>query len=288
MATDRIERRNYRRIEAHPIAGALGAEIVGADLSALDDELIRDIRQALLDHLVIFFRDQTLTPQQHKAFGLRFGPMDRHPFMNPAEDDPDILLVLKDVEDRVNVGGIWHSDVTFQECPALGSVLYAKELPPKGGDTLFANMYLAYESLSDGMRAMLDRLTAVHSAAHVFGPNSKRYAGKLSTRLHNQEAAVSETEHPVVRTHPETGRKLLFVNSGFTVRFKDMTEEESRPLLDFLYRHLSRPEFTCRFRWTPNAVAFWDNRSTQHLAINDYHGYRRLMHRVTIAGDRPV
>jgi taurine dioxygenase len=287
MAIGRTEMRNYRRIEAQPITGALGAEIVGADLSAPDDEMIRDIRQALLDHLVIFFRDQALTPQQHKAFGLRFGAMDRHPFMNPAEDDKDILQVLKEVDDRVNVGGVWHSDVTFQECPALGSILYAKEIPPHGGDTLFANMYLAYESLSDGMKAMLGPLKAVHSAAHVFGPNSQRYAGKRSTRLHDQEAALVETAHPVVRTHPETGRKLLFVNSGFTVRFKDMTAEESRPLLDFLFRHLARPEFTCRFRWTPGAVAFWDNRSTQHLAVNDYHGHRRLMHRVTVAGDRP-
>lgn len=287
MAIGRSKGRNDRRIEARPIAGALGAEIVGADLSAPDDEMIGDIRRALLDHLVIFFRDQTPTPEQHKAFGLRFGAMDRHPFMIPADEDPDILPVLKEAEDRVNVGGMWHSDVTFQECPALGSILYAKELPPYGGDTLFANMYLAYESLSEGMKAMLRSLKAVHSAADAFGPNAKRYAGKRSTLLRNREAALTETAHPVVRTHPETGRKLLFVNSGFTVRFEDMTAEESRPLLEFLYRHLARPEFTCRFRWTPDAVAFWDNRSTQHLAINDYHGHRRLMHRVTVAGDRP-
>jgi taurine dioxygenase len=287
MATVRSEGRNDRRIEVRPISGALGAEILGADLASLDDELIRDIRQAFLDHLVIFFRDQSLTPQQHKAFGLRFGAMERHPFMLPVDEHPDILPVLKEAEDRVNVGGMWHSDVTFQDCPALGSILYAKELPPHGGDTLFANMYLAYETLSEGMKAMLRPLKAVHSAADAFGPNAKRYAGKRSTLLRNQEAALAETEHPVVRIHPETGRKLLFVNSGFTVRFADMTEEESRPLLDFLYRHLARPEFTCRFRWTPGAVAFWDNRATQHLAINDYHGHRRLMHRVTISGDRP-
>jgi taurine dioxygenase len=177
--------------------------------------------------------------------------------------------------------------VTYLEKPALGSILYAREVPDFGGDTLFANMYMAYDSLSDGMKRMLDGLTAVHSARRPYGSQSDWFSTQRSMEIRRNNSALAEVEHPVVRTHPETGRKALFVNSTFTIRFGGMMEDESAPLLDYLYRHLVRPEFTCRFHWSANAVAFWDNRCVQHYAINDYHGHRRVMHRVTVNGDRP-
>jgi len=182
--------------------------------------------------------------------------------------------------------------VTYLDEPALGSILYALEVPDYGGDTMFANQYMAYEALSPGMRHMLDGLVAIHSARGVYGVDADnsyaRRDGLSAMQIKRSEAAHRETEHPVVRTHPETGRKGLYVNRNFTVRFKDMTVEESRPLLNFLYEHAVRPEFTCRFRWERGSIAFWDNRCVQHYALNDYHGQRRVMHRVTINGDRPV
>ena len=178
-------------------------------------------------------------------------------------------------------------DVTYLEEPALGSILYAREVPDFGGDTLFANMYLAYDTLSDGMKRMIDGMTAVHSARRPYGPRSDWFPTQRAMDIRRSNSARAEVEHPVIRTHPETGRKGLFVNSTFTIRFSGMSEKESAPLLDYFYRHLMRPEFTCRFRWSANAIAFWDNRCVQHYAINDYHGQRRVMHRVTINGDRP-
>ena len=282
----------YARIEVRPIAGALGAEIGGVDLSKdLDNQTFAEVHQALLDHLVIFFRNQTLTPEQHKAFGRRFGRLDVHEFVRGLDSHPEIIEIVKEPEERgLNFGGVWHSDVTYQEKPALGSILYALEVPLYGGDTMFANQYLAYESLSDGMKRMLDGLKAMHSAGRAYGTRGSDEYRELrhqSMRIDAREEAHREMEHPVVRTHPETGRKSLFVNGVFTTRFAGMTEEESRPLLDYLFRHAVRPEFTCRFRWEPGSVAFWDNRCTQHFALNDYHGFRRRMHRVTVCGDRP-
>ncbi|MBV8889597.1 MAG: TauD/TfdA family dioxygenase [Alphaproteobacteria bacterium] len=278
------------RISVEPIAGALGAEIGGVDLAEpLEEAVIGEIRRALLDHLVIFFRDQHLTPEQHLVFGRRFGSLQVHDFVGGTEGYPEIIEVRKEPEETRNFGGGWHTDVSYLERPALGSVLYAREVPEFGGDTMFANQYLAYETLSEGMRAMLDGMIAVHSARRPYGINSARArSGPASMRIRLGEDAEAEIEHPVVRTHPETGRKALYVNGNFTIRFKDMTEEESAPLLDFLERHAVRPEFTCRFRWQPNAIAFWDNRCVQHNAINDYQGQRRVMHRVTIEGERPV
>jgi taurine dioxygenase len=274
-----------------PIAGALGAELGGVDLSgALCDELIAEIRAALLRHHVIFFRDQHLTPEQHLAFGRRFGELQVHDFVEGMADNEEILEVRKEAEEQRNFGGGWHTDVSYLERPALGSVLYAREVPEYGGDTLFANQHLAYETLSDGMKAMLEGLTAVHSARRPYGPNAERAHdyGPSSMRFNFSNSALAETEHPVVRTHVETGRKSLYVNRTFTIRFKDMIEAESAPLLNYLCDHAVRPEFTCRFRWRPNSIAFWDNRCVQHNAINDYHGRRRVMHRVTIEGERPV
>lgn len=277
-------------VEIRPLAGAIGAEVAGVDLSKPVANAQWDaVQGAFRDHQVIFFRDQTLTPDHLKAFGRRFGELDIHPQYKPIDGHPEVLEFLKDVDATRNVGGIWHTDVSFYEKPALGSVLYALEIPPYGGDTMFANQYLAYETLSDGMRCLLDGLKAVHSDGFQSSPEAQAaYNEKSSTKLYNPTSAPTENLHPVVRTHPETGRKALYVNTVFTVRFEGMTEEESRPLLDFLCRHAIKPEFTCRFTWSRGAVAFWDNRCTQHFAVNDYHGFRRRMHRVTVKGDRPA
>jgi taurine dioxygenase len=270
-----------------PIAGALGAEIEGVDLGlVLDEDMVGALRRALLDHLVIFFRDQDLSLDAFRAFARRFGTPIEYPFVKGLDGYPEIIEVTKLEHERVNFGGIWHSDTTYLEIPPMGSLLLAREVPPAGGDTLFANMYLAYEALSAGMRRLLDGLTAVSSSAKADVTRTRE------DRIQSAPAGAAKrhftAEHPVVRTHPETGRKALYVNTAHTVRFSEMTEAESAPLLNFLFEHLTRPEFTCSFRWKPGALAFWDNRATQHNPINDYHGYRRVMHRITLAGDRPV
>jgi taurine dioxygenase len=279
-----------RALELSRIAGALGAEIHGIDLAKpLEVAAVAEIRRALLDNLVIFFYDQHLTPEQHLAFGQRFGELQIHDYVEGMPDHPEILEVRKEEQQTgVNFGGAWHSDVTYLEEPALGSILYAREVPAFGGDTMFANMYLAYDTLSEGMKRMLSGMTAIHSARRAYGLRSNYFArGQRSMKIQRSNTAEREVEHPVVRIHPETGRKALYVNAAFTIRLSDMTEQESAPLLDYLYRHATRPEFTCRFRWRPNAIAFWDNRCVQHYAINDYHGQRRVIHRVTVNGGRP-
>src|SRR5947209_3116299 len=269
-----------------PIAGALGAEIGDVDLGAdLADGTVAAIRRALLDHLVIFFRAQNLTPAQLIGFARRFGTLSRYPFVAGLAEHPEVIEVAKRENERVNFGGIWHSDTTYLDEPPTGSMLLAREVPASGGDTLFANMYLAYETLSDGMRRLLDKLVGISSSAKADVTRTREDRIRSSPSGQAREQFVAE--HPVVRAHPETGRKALYVNVAHTVRFKDMSEAESAPLLDFLFRHQVRPEFTCRFRWTPGALAFWDNRATQHDPINDYHGKRRIMHRVTLTGDRP-
>jgi len=265
------------------VAGALGAELQGVDLRNLTERNVAEIRKAWLENLVVFFRDQPLTPAEFMAFARRIGTPIEYPFVKGIEGFPEVIEVKKLEQENVNFGGLWHSDTAYLEQPPMASMLVAREIPPHGGDTLFANMYLAYESLSAGMKRVLDGLVGVNasSKADVTRTREDRTGGGDR----RQELAA---EHPVVRTHPETGRKALYVNYGHTVRFKDMTEEESAPLLDFLCRHAVRPEFTCRFRWHKNSIAFWDNRCVQHNAINDYQGQRRVMHRVTIEGERPV
>jgi taurine dioxygenase len=281
--------RTPTQLQIHRIAGSLGAEIHGVSLSdELGDETIAQIRQALLDHQVIFFRDQSMTPEQHLAFARRFGPLERHEFVEGMEDYPEIIRIVKEADETtMNFGGAWHADVTHQECPAMGSILYALDVPPYGGDTLFSNQYLAYETLSKGMQHMLERMTAVHSARGPFAPEGRSKDNWKNMKVNTSMKAYDEMEHPAIRTHPETGRKMLFVNRTFTIRFKDMTEQESKPLLEHLFEHASHERFTCRFRWTPGAVAFWDNRAVLHYALNDYTGFRREMHRVAIVGDRP-
>jgi len=277
-------------LTASPLCGALGAEIHGVSLADdLPDGVIADIRQALLDHLVIFFRDQQLTPVQQIAFARRMGPLEEHDFVKGLPEHPEIIRVLREAsEATMNFGGAWHSDVTHQQHPALGSVLYALDVPPHGGDTLFANQYLAYETLSPGLQQTLCGLTGIHTARGPFGHQGRSINNWMNMKVETSEKSLAEVEHPVVRTHPETGRKALFVNRTFTVRFKGWTEAESAPLLEYLFHHASREQLTCRFRWTPGAVAFWDNRAVLHYALNDYAGHRREMHRVTISGDKPV
>jgi taurine dioxygenase len=272
------------RIEARPTSGAVGAEILGIDLSRdLADSDVEELRAAFNEYGVIFFREQNLSPEQHIAFAERFGQININRFFKAAPGYPQIAEVRKEPEQKSNIGGGWHTDHSYDQIPALGSILLAREVPPFGGDTLFASMSHAYDALSDGLKRTLEQLRAVHSSRHVFGAASE-YVKNAGDRLGNTDAAAQDASHPVVMRHPETGRKTLYVNPGFTLHFEGWTAAESKPLLDFLYAHAARPEFQTRFRWREGSIAFWDNRATWHFAINDYHGERRLMHRITLEG----
>lgn len=280
----------YRFIEVRPVAGALGAEVRGIDLASAGEEAMREVHTAFLRYQVLCFRDQSLTVEQHKTFARRFGPLFVHPYVKPLPGHPEVMQIVKEPEDRENFGGRWHADLTYLPEPMLGAALYAVEVPAHGGDTLFASMYAALESLSPGLRELLGRLSAVHDdrASGLFQTHRIRAMGMRDIPRDERGAPIgSRSVHPVLRTHPETGRDALFVNSISTIAFDGMSEEESRPLLAYLFDHLQRPEFTCRLRWEPGSLVLWDNRCTQHLALNDYHGQRRVMRRVLIAGDRP-
>lgn len=267
----------------------MGAEIVGVDLSKeISNQAFDAIHQAWLDYLLIYFRDQDLTPVQHRDFTARFFALESHPYVESIEGVPEIIAIVKEADEHKNWGGPWHADVTFKEKPSNGAALYAREVPAFGGDTGFANMYLAYETLSDGMKRMLDGLKAVHSSHGLDYYNN--FKGMQAKAGVGDEAA-----HPVVRTHPETGRKALFINRIYTRNFENMTVEESRPLLEFLFSHAERPEFTCRMHWEKGTLGLWDNRVTMHCAIDDDfmarrggQGFRRVVHRATMAGERPV
>jgi taurine dioxygenase len=279
-------RRRKSTIEVRPIAGALGAEIHGVDLAQdISDTQFAQIRQVFCEHGVIFFRDQELTPEQHIAFAKRWGEININRFFKAVDNYPMIAEVRKEPEQKTNIGGGWHTDHSYDLAPALGSLLYAREVPPAGGDTLFASMYLAYEALSDGLKKTLAGLNAVHSSRHVFGEAARaRRGADMQGRIGNPELAMQDAVHPVVIRHPDSGRKALYVNPGFTLRFEGWTDEESKPLLDYLYAQAVRPELTCRFQWQPGSLALWDNRATWHYALNDYQGHRRLMHRITVEG----
>ncbi len=289
-------------IRIAPLSGALGAEIRGVDLAApLGESCFAAIRRALLDHLVIFFPDQELNPDQQRDFAARFGEVDEEPFVYPLrmpalEGHPEVYQIVKEPRDRsLNLGGFWHADVTYRERPNLGSVVYIKEAPTHGGDTLFSNQYLACETLSEGMKEMLEGLRAVHTSAMPYGGEAARFpavarehAPRPEDRTFNASTharastEVIEHEHPVVRRHPESGRRSLYVNRAFTSHFSGMNREESRPLLEFLWRHGERLEFTCRYRWRHHCLGIWDNRCVLHFALNDYYGQRRVMHRISI------
>ena len=280
---------SYERIDVRRVAGALGAEIDGVDLSApIDDATFAEIRRAWLDHLVIFFRGQTLDDDALMTFGRRFAPLFRHPNFVPDPLHPDIVRIHRRPGDRRIVGEDWHADTTCMPEPPSGAVLFAVDVPPYGGDTIFANQYLAYETLSQGMKEQLHHLRAIHSDIKVAGPQADRNKDRSSKVREDADWRETTTDHPVVRTHPETGGKSLFVNASYTLRFKDMADAESAPLLNYLLRHAHRPEFPCRFRWEKGSVVVWDNRCALHIAINDVHTGPRIMHRVQMTGERPA
>jgi taurine dioxygenase len=265
------------------VAGALGAELGGVDLSGpLDSDTIAAIRAALNAHQVIFFRDQTLTPDQQLAFGRRFGPLNIHPYVAGMADHPEVMEIIKEPSDKLNFGGGWHSDMSFLETPSIGSILYAVETPEFGGDTLFASQAAAYDALSEGLKATLEGLRAVHSAGKEYSAKGASAQKRASMQVAEAEGLAGEFIHPVVKVHPETGRKALYVNPAFTMRFDGWTRRESRALLDYLFEHSRQEAFTCRFNWRDGSMAFWDNRQVWHYALNDYPGQRRHMRRVTV------
>ncbi len=275
-------------LEIVPLSGTLGAEIFGLELqSGLSNAVFDQVHQAFLDHKVIVMRGQkSLQPDQHKAFGLRFGTLNIHPYVKGMAGHPELMEIIKEKEDKVNFGGGWHTDMSFEEVPALGSILHAIEVPPYGGDTLFADQQAAFDALSPGLKETLAGLKAVHSASREYGVH-----GISAQTRKSMDSAVAadapEYEHPVVRTHPETGRKGLYVNPAFTLRFAGWSRRDSKPLLDHLFNHSREERFTCRVRWQAGDVTMWDNRCTWHYALNDYPGQRRHMRRATVNGDKP-
>lgn len=282
MTTDAMD---YKEIEVTPQSTALGAVISGIDLSKEPSKrAMAELEDAFGRYSVIFFRDQNLTPQQHIAMAERWGAINVNRFFKPLDGYPQIAQVIKEANQKENIGGTWHTDHSYDLIPAMGSMLYAREVPTVGGDTLFSSMYLAYEALSEDMKKMLADLKAWHSSRHAFGYSVTDSEHFEDGRLANPGQATQDALHPVVITHPLTGRKALYVNADFTVRFDGWTVEESQPILDLLYAHGARQEFTCRFHWEPGSIAFWDNRATWHYAMNDYQGHRRIMHRITLEG----
>ena len=282
MTTDAMD---YKEIEVTPQSTALGAVISGIDLSKEPSKrAMAELEDAFGRYSVIFFRDQNLTPQQHIAMAERWGAINVNRFFKPLDGYPQIAQVIKEANQKENIGGTWHTDHSYDLIPAMGSMLYAREVPTVGGDTLFSSMYLAYQALSEDMKKMLADLKAWHSSRHAFGYSVTDSEHFEDGRLANPGQATQDALHPVVITHPLTGRKALYVNADFTVRFDGWTVEESQPILDLLYAHGARQEFTCRFHWEPGSIAFWDNRATWHYAMNDYQGHRRIMHRITLEG----
>ena len=264
----------------------VGAIIGGIDLSRpMADAEYGTVRQALVDHGVIFFRDQHLTEDQHIAFAGRFGAININRFFKAVDGFPQIAEVRKEPEQKANIGGGWHTDHSYDVAPALGSVLYARVVPEVGGDTIFVNMGAVFDSLSPGMQRTLEGLRAVHSSRHVFGAARPKTPDEdREGRIGNPELATQDTTHPVVIRHPDSGRRVLYVNPGFTVGIEGWHPGESKALLDYLYAQAARPEFQYRFEWKKGSLAFWDNRATWHMALNDYHGHRWLMHRITVEG----
>lgn len=262
-----------------PLTPFIGAEITGVDLSEVTQEQVTGIRSALLKHQVVFFRDQTLNQEEHISFARQFGELEIHPATPKGQNNPEVLHIAHGPKSK-GQENMWHSDVTWREKPSLGSILKAVEVPAVGGDTLFANMAEAYERLPDDIKDKIAGKIAVHDIARVF-------AGRLNKTAEQLRETYPVMEHPVIRTHPETGANVLYVNNAFTSHIKGMDEDESMELLRALYRTASNPEIQCRFRWKAGSLAFWDNRACQHFASSDYFPQVRKMERVTIAGDRP-
>ncbi len=284
-----FQSRNYEHFRVTPNSGALGADVEGIDLRQAGDTAFAEIEQALADHLVLFIRGQDLEPKAQIAFAERLGPLMQYRYVEPMPGYPHLSELLTEPGDVYNFGGTWHSDTPQIERPPMYTMLYAVECPPVGGDTSYANQYMAWDTLSADMRRMLDTLHTVHSAALSFGGHygSEEVQGKSTTQSAYAADLKIETAHPVGRTHPVTGRKALYVCSSYAAHFVGMSQEESLPLLRYLWAHSIQPDFTCRFRWRPGTLAIWDNRSCLHYAHNDYPGQRRLMRRIVIEGERP-
>ena len=271
-------------MEIIPQSSTIGAEVRGLDLSTgLTDHLFEQVNQAFLDYQIIFFRDQDLTAQQYNNFALRFGALKDYMFADGIDGYPYITEIVKTETETESFGSFWHSDSAYTDLPPKITMLYARQIPPRGGDTLFADMYAAYNDLSPGLKATLDRLSAVNSASVV--PRDEDIYEAVKSK--NSEKRDQFAIHPVIRRHDETGKKALYVNSIHTLRFDGMTRDESLPLLNYLYQQVTRPEYSFRLCWQQNTLAMWDNRCTQHYALNDYHGYRRVMHRIIVEGERP-
>jgi len=278
----------YKTIKVIPISREVGAEIQGADIATgINDEQFSEIRRAFSDYGVIFFRDQDISSDQHVEFAQRWGEINVNRFFQPVDTHPVIAEVRKEAHQKKNIGAAWHTDHSYDQIPAMGSILYAREVPTLGGDTLFSSMYAAYEALSDGMKKVLRGLRAEHSSRHSFGEQAyvDTDMDDLGGRLGNTAKAIQDAVHPVIIRHPLSGRPALYVNGEFTVKFESWSKQESQPLLDFLYQHARQNEFTCRFQWQKGSMAIWDNRATHHCALNDYQGELRLMHRITIEGE---
>ncbi|WP_417516011.1 taurine dioxygenase [Minwuia sp.] len=278
----------YDLIDVKPIAGNIGAEIGGIDMAQpLGNQAFKEVHDALMAHQVIFFRDQDISPAEHVSFARQFGTLHVHPYAPHHPDHPEVLILKSSKKNR-SAANVWHSDVTFEEEPPLGSILLAREVPEHGGDTMWANMYMAYEALSEPMKRYLEGLKARNTAGKAsFEKAYDNLSDAEKLEILKGRMAQEGAEHPIVRTHPVTGRKALYVNAIFTQKIVGVSSKESRAILDFLFDHLKRPEFTCRFRWEKGSVAFWDNRCTQHYAVADYGDATREMHRVTVNGDRP-
>lgn len=271
-------------MDIRPLAPALGAEITGVNLAALTNSQFAEIRDVFNDRGVVVIRAQDISPDDHIAFARRWGEIVVNRFFKPTDTHPEIATVLKEPDQKLNIGGQWHTDHSYDEAPAMCSILHAIDVPEVGGDTLFCSMNAAYEACSDGLKAMLNGLSAWHSSRHAFGAQLKSTETHKDGRLGNEAAAVQDALHPVVIRHPGSGRPCLYVNGDFTTRFDGWTAAESAPLLKQLEALAIRPEHTCRLKWGAGDVAMWDNRAVMHKAINDYHGQRRLMHRITIDG----
>ena len=271
-------------VEVNPVSGGVGVELSNIDIgNGVNDAEFSSIQQAFVDNGLVFLHKQNMTPEQHIEFAERWGDININRFFPKVSGYEKIAAVVKEKDQIVNIGGGWHTDHSYDKIPAMGSILLARETPPVGGDTLFACMYKAYESLSDGLKKTLEGMNAVHSSRHVFGDQSE-YKKSLEDRFGNSDLATQDAVHPVVITHPESGRKALYVNPGFTIHFEGWTANESKPLLDYLYQHATLMEHTTRFKWAEGSIAIWDNRCTWHYALNDYHGARREMHRITLEG----
>ena len=278
-----MQRRNS--ISVQPLNPVIGAEILGIDLrDELSNEDVSFIKDALDKYQVVFFREQDITSEQHLMFGRRFGELHVHPSVRgkSRSEWTELLAVYADENTGRVAGDKWHTDVSCDEKPPLASILHLTTVPESGGDTLFSSMYAAYDALSEPMKQMLEGLTAIHDGAPNYGDRAKR------NRQNNPDRVDPSAIHPVIATHPSTGRKTIYVNSAFTTRINELSEDESRAILDFLFAHVKRPEFQCRFNWRRNSMAFWDNRAVQHYAVWDYYPAKRSGYRVTIRGDRPI